>query len=187
MKRIKILRVLIGMNLIIFLLPFFNTCSNTPLKKENKEITEGIKHSKRSELEKKQFLKDEQQRFEDQKSSNDRHVMSAYQIAYLSVKDPDLKMFKEPYFYFSLCYWFQIISTVIMLFLSSKNKIRKVKWMTLMNLTILFLSVLISITGNLLEYLDQLKIGFYVYLLNLMIIYSLVLVEIKRNNHIKSH
>jgi hypothetical protein len=179
MKRIKIIRILIGLNLIIFLLPFFNTCSNTPLRKENKKILESIKHSKLSAAEKIQFSKDEQQRFESEKSSNDRHVMNAYQLAYLSVKDPDLKMFKEPYFYFSLCYLFQIISIMIMIFLSIKNKIRKVKWMTLMNLAILFLGVLISIIGNLFEHLDQLKIGFYVYLLNLMIIYSLVLVENK--------
>lgn len=75
MRSLKITRILVGLNLIIFLLPFFNTCSNTPLRKENKKILAGIKNSKELSKEfRNELIQDEKKRFIDRKKGNDSYV-----------------------------------------------------------------------------------------------------------------
>lgn len=175
MSRIKIIRILIGLNLIIFLLPFFNTCTNTPLRKENKEILDGIAQSKHISKEyKKILIHDEKVRFNDRKRSNDKQVLNAYQLAKMPFQNPKMKMFKEPFFYFSFCFTIQILSIILMFILLWKDKVKTVQLMVLANIAILILSLLIPIYASILEYIDQIKIGFYVYLINLIIIYFMI-------------
>jgi hypothetical protein len=186
MRRMKIIRILIGLNLMIFLLPFFNTCSNTPLRRENIEIKKNIKNSQLSKEDRSQLLNDENERFEDQKRINDEYVMNAYQLAITPFKNPDKKMFEKSYFYFSLCYTIQILSIIFIFFLIVKNKSVNIKRMILINIALLFLSLIIAISGNLLGYIDQIKIGFYVYLFNLLIIYMLILKKKKKKKENKN-
>lgn len=180
MIEIKIIRILIGLNFIIFLLPFLNTCSNTPLRKENKEILAGIKQSKHFSKEFKKILIHEQKvRFDDRKRSNDKQVLNAYQLAKMPFQNPDKKMFKEPFFYFSFCFSIQIFSIILIFILFWKDKIKTVQLMIFANIVILILSLLIPIYTRMLEYIDQIKIGVYVYLFNLIII-SFIIRRVKR-------
>lgn len=169
-------------------MPFFNTCSNTTLKKENKKILESIKNSDNLTREfRKELVNDEEKRFKDRTKENDSHVLNAYQLAKMPLQDPDIKMFKEPFFYFTICFSTQILSVILMFILFWKNKIKTVQLMTLANIAILTLSLLFPIFDGMLKYIDQIKIGYYLYLLNLIIIYFFIKRERKKNERAITH
>lgn len=176
----KIIRILIGLNFIIFILPFFNACSNIPLRRESEEIINGIKQSKDLSYDSKiELIKNENERFVAIKKSNDSKVLNAYELGIMPFKNIEKAMFREPFFYFSLSYTFQIISSILLLFLVWRNKYKIALQLIVLDICVLFVSLLIQYFDDMFMYLDQIKIGFYFYLINMIIIYLMIIIERK--------
>jgi len=174
-KKHQIIKILIGFNLIIFLLPFFNACSNTPLRKEHKEIVNKIEKDK-SILKKyrKVLLQDENTRFEDAKRSNDDKVFNGYQLSIMPFRDLDSSRLKEPFFYFSLAFTFLLVSILFMLYFVFKSRFRRLKIIVFSDLILSILCWLILILDDTTFYLDQIKLGYYLFLINLIILFVLL-------------
>jgi hypothetical protein len=175
MRNLKIIRILIGMNLIIFLLPFFNTCSNEPLKEENKEILHDIKSNKSISQEyKEELIQDELERYIDIKKSHDDDVLSGYELSVLPFRNMNVKMFNEPFVYFSFCFTLLLISVFFMVFLALKQKFKVLKTTVIFAFILAVISLLIPLFGGILGYLDQVKLGYYLFLIDLSLIFFLL-------------
>jgi hypothetical protein len=105
---------------------------------------------------------------------NDDFVLNAYEIALMPFKKFDKTMLTSISLYFSLCFLFQIISVVVLFFLLIKSRIGASNRLIITNIIVLLFSILLPLIDGTLKFVDQIKIGFYIYLLNLFILYYFV-------------
>jgi len=170
MNQSNLIRLLIGLNMVLFMLPFFNACSNQPVKEKNKTIVNTIRENDLDRQHRRDLLKMEKTRFEAEKWTNNEMNQNAYQLAITPFKDVNRKNLGESYFYFCLCFTFIIVFNIIMLIFSLSGKMSRVKFFNFLNLAILLTSLVIISSSGILEHADQIKIGFYLYLLNLIVL-----------------
>lgn len=168
MSNINISKLLTSFCLIIFLLPFFNTCSKKEIVDEKKEK---INVSSKFKNERNTSSETENSKLT---YNNDDFILNAYEIALIPFKKFDKTMLTSASFYFSLCFLFQIISVFILFFLLIKNRIGPSNRLIITNIIVLLFSILIPLIDGTLKFVDQIKIGYYIYLLNLFILYYFV-------------
>jgi hypothetical protein len=174
----KILRIIIGLNLVIFLLPFFNACSDPkPSKNELENSLENIRKDKKMTLIQKEKeinqikILYKQAKFKYENSSN------AYQLAIAPFREFEIKNL------FNWIYWFLIIFTVQvflslgMLLYSIRNRLKMILILNFTAFLLLLASLIIIFNNPLLgkTQIHQIKVGYYLYPLNLIIILLLTI------------
>ena len=180
MTKANIIRFLVGINLFIFLLPFFNMCSTSNLKKEHQQISTNISNDTTiSASEKKELLQTEKYRFNSQKKSIDSNTLNGYELGSLPFRKAEMKMFKDAFFYFSICFTVLIISSIITVFLVWKDRYKPAQLFVVTSIAVLIISLLIPLFTNTLQHLDQIKIGYYALFFNLLLTFWMLSGELQ--------
>lgn len=180
MTKSNFIRFLVGINLFLFLLPFFNMCSTSNLKKEHQQISTNISNDTTiSASEKKDLLQTEKYRFNSKKKSIESNTLNAYELGSLPFRNAEMKMFTDAFFYFSICFTFLIVSSIITVFLVWRDHLKKAQILIMMNVVVLVVSLLIPLFTNTLKHLDQIKIGYYVLFFNLLLTFWMIRRELR--------
>lgn len=177
MSKVNLIRLLLGLNMILFMLPFFNACSE-PTKGRHNELFENV------DIDNFDFQRDilnnEHVHLDSPKNEYHEMDLNAYQLAVTPFKEADKNIFSESFFYFCLCFTVIIILNLIMIFFSLNGNLKSVQFFNSATIAILLLSLLIPYSSGILEKFNQIKIGFYLFLLNLFLIAWLIRKSLKK-------
>lgn len=179
------LKTLICLSLLIFAFPFLQTCSdesikNLPFKEvmaepvENNPGTNGdaaqkviniSKVEKEKKLAKIKALKELQL-----KEVKKEYTLNAYGFAYVALKEFDVEVLSDKFFYIYLNFPIIIFLTILMLVLAFKRKLGKVQFFSAINILLLLVATLSFYLTGVIEDLNQIKYGYYLFLLNSVLI-----------------
>lgn len=153
-----VVRALASFSFLIFFCPFFQTCPNEDIR--NLPRFRGVP----DKVEITHHLIKAQENF----------TYNAYVFAIIPFMDFKMLAFLEIDFYFLLLMDFIIIISLMTLYFSFKNNFYKVKKSTLFNIFLVLIYTLYFIFDSTIEEITQVKYGYYLFLINLiMIIYFL--------------
>lgn len=190
MKYKTTLRSLVSLSFLLFFLPFLKTCSDNSIQRFHSEkVTEvfvvdsantfikgndTIRNfeapSKKEEI--KLLQQEKENRIARIQQSEKEFTFNFYTLLVKTLfKDKfDEKSFLEESFYPLAGYFLVLISTIVMLILSFLNKVKAVGILSLINLILLISSTILLYFCDVLEDLDQIKIGYYLVFLNFILI-----------------
>lgn len=173
-------------SLLIFFMPFIQTCSKDQSKGEkmvmipsgtgqdsmlvsvdslqNYEATLG------KETIEKIRIKDRTQRAIQKDQEKGEFTLNAYQLSFASMSEFKLASLIDLEFYALLCYSIIVVSSLYMVFLAFKEQHKQVATLAMVNLVALLISTLLFCINGTIEDIDQLKYGFFVYFINAMLI-----------------
>ncbi|ANF52344.1 hypothetical protein A0O34_18290 [Chryseobacterium glaciei] len=189
MKNKLKLRTLLSLTLLLFFLPFLRTCSDQSLDKlipVPTEITQGsetvetvindtIKIEVLSKQESKKLLKNalEERKVNIQKAKKE-YTYNFYslllKIFESGKKEFNTSIFFDLSFYPNLTLVLFFISTITMLILSFFEKITFIKILGILNLFLLITSIILYYACEVIEDVNQIKIGFYLIFINTFLI-----------------
>lgn len=181
------LKKLTIISLFILFLPFFQTCSdkniseNTLLK--NSPLTEEVKSEFKTELNGKDYnLSFEELTQKKKKAINDfvklkkELTLNGYQIGKLFIEDIETPQW--PFLPFTI----SILLNLFLIFYSFKEKPKVTLILSIVNLILIIIPLIMLYFGKIFEDIEQLKIGYYLLVFNLVIISSQSYSELKRKN-----
>lgn len=183
MKNIFTLRTLILLSFLLFCLPFLRTCSNSSIESMNPVISEVIPKNNVSKANREKLLqKALDDRKENIEESKEKFTYSFYGLLDLGFVNKDTKLdfsvFSDQSFYALLSLLFIFISTICMLIFSFFKRVRLIKILGILNILFLIISMILFYTSKILEDFNQLKVGFYLVLINTtLIIFSAFKIE----------
>ena len=175
-------------SLFILLLPFFQTCSdknisenrlltNSPLWEEVKSVPEVELNGKEYNLTFTELTVKKQKAITDFVKLKKELTLNGYQIGKIFIED--IKTPQWPIFPIII----SIILNLILVIYSFKEKPKMTLYLGIANLILLIIPTLILFYfGGIFEDIEQLKIGYYLLVFNLMIIVFESYSEIKRKN-----
>jgi len=163
MNKIFTLRSLAILSFVIFLLPFMRTCSDEGIKelvKTPMEISE-----EDSEDAPVIFSSNEeyQQAIAEEKKN---HTFNFYKLSLEPLRNISWKITSDITSWALLGLSIILILSTLILFFSFKNKFKAVYRLSFANLLILFISTLIFCLTEIIENINQIKIGYYLFVLN---------------------
>lgn len=172
---------------IICFLPMFQTCADSTILEYqlhdgvivNSEVNKEVLKQKNDSLKR----KNKHQKDLRLAALKKEYSVNAYEFGFLYYKEFGIQHFSDWTFYPCLCFTIVIITSLIVLLKALKEKAKKVFKLSLLNLAILILSMLIFIfkVGD--EIIEQIRYGYYILILNILILIILSKIEINRNNH----
>lgn len=182
MKNKITLRSLISLSFLLFFLPFLKTCSDAhraeivetvvvdspnTIIKENDTVYAFKKLSQKQESE--TLVEDENIQIANKKES---FTFSFYGLLKntLGKEEFDSNPFLDKTFYPLLGFLLVLIITIVMLGLSFTRKIQTVKRLSVINLILLATSPILLYFCEVLEAIDQIKIGYYLIIINFILI-----------------
>ncbi|RWX01501.1 hypothetical protein [Flavobacterium cerinum] len=159
MSKQTIVRLLAGLTFLIFLCPFFQTCSDKNLLKRT--VEKGI------------TVTPEELRIEQEKSlieSRKGNTASGYEMAFYIFNKFELQDLSDSGFYYFLCFFIVLIISIILFYFSFKNKFRIIYLLSLINLVLVIFPMLSFYFAEILEDLNQIKYGYYLFIINTIIL-----------------
>lgn len=138
------LKTYASFSFIIFLLPFLQTCSDKQLKENLKN---NFSEEKLLELKKEK-------------------TFNAYYISYNILSDFKSKDLTSSIFYAYLIYPIIIVMSIIIFVQSFRKRFKSIFYLTSSSSIFFILSVLLQVYVGIVKDLNQLKIGWYLFLLN---------------------
>jgi hypothetical protein len=181
------LKKLTIISLFILFLPFFQTCSdkniseNTLLK--NSPLTEEVKSEFKTVLNGKDYnLSFEELTQKKKKAINDfvklkkELTLNGYQIGKLFIEDIETPQW--PLLPFTI----SILLNLFLIFYSFKEKPKVTLILSIVNLILIIIPLIMLYFGKIFEDIEQLKIGYYLLVFNLVIISFQSYSELKRKN-----
>lgn len=157
---IKFLNLL---SFVLFFMPFFQLCTYPLVKEDFAEdavivINEKVKDTIINEL--------------SNESINGKRKGLNLNVYIMSIGfiDMDFQSFKDPFFYAFLCFTFLILGSVFSLFFAFKNKFNLVFICSLVNLSLPIISLFILYFSNNIDDDFEIKYGFYLSILNILLI-----------------
>jgi hypothetical protein len=181
------LKKLTIISLFILFLPFFQTCSdkniseNTLLK--NSPLTEEVKSEFKTVLNGKDYnLSFEELTKKKKKAINDfvklkkELTLNGYQIGKLYIEDIETPQW--PLLPFTI----SILLNLFLIFYSFKEKPKVTLILSIVNLILIIIPLIMLYFGKIFEDIEQLKIGYYLLVFNLVIISFQSYSELKRKN-----
>ena len=162
MNKLFTLRSLTIFSFVIFFLPFMNTCSSYPLQEV--PIEDAVEISKDDVG----YTMDEDIEEINPESDSDR-ACNFYTLSSLILKDlKNLKLddFSDKSFYPLLGFTIILFLSILILFFSFKNNFKIIYLLSSANLLILLISTLILCLTGIIEEINQIKIGYYLFVLN---------------------
>jgi hypothetical protein len=174
-------------SLFILILPFFQTCSDKNISEnsllKNSPLSEEVKMDSKTELNGKEYnLSFEELTQKKKKAITDfvklkkELTLNGYQIGKLFVED-----IETPQWTF-LPFTISILLNVLLIFYSFKEKPKATLILGIINLILLTIPLVILYFGKIFEDIEQLKIGYYLLVFNLVIISFQSYSELKRKN-----
>lgn len=121
---------------------------------------------------------------ENKEKSNSNDVIynedtqNLYELSYPLIeifKEFEIIVFKEFAFYLYIIFALIIIFTLIMLVLSFKNKYKTIFWLNILNIVFLLFNYISLYVMEIIEYINQIKYGTVLFLINCIIIFALSL------------
>jgi len=158
MKTTFTLKSLSVFTFVIFFLPFMRTCSDDSLKSiVKKEVN--ISDESMREITRKEIAEQTKE-----------FTFNFYTLSTLTLKDFKLDNLSDKNFYPLFGLTIVLFLSILILILSFKNKFKTVNWLSTTNLIILLLSTLIFCLTGLIEKINQMKIGYYLFVTNSILI-----------------
>lgn len=180
MKKTSILRTLTALSFLLFLLPFLRMCSVERIKSfTGQTYNEEIWVERFMEEHEREPTKKEHQQLmkklnkewaEAIQESKQEMSNNFYTMTWNAVTAEITTVKKDKEFYAFYCFALISISSVIMFCLSFFNKFKWIFTLGITNVVLLALAVVILIATDFLTSIDQLLIGFYLVLLNTLLI-----------------
>jgi len=190
MKYKLTLRSLVSLSFLLFFLPFLRTCSDKSIEHfHSEEVTAVIVidsaktvikgndtirifEAPSKKEEKKLLQQEKKNRIAKIHKAKREFTFSFYTLLIKTLfKDKfDKNPFLEKSFYSLSGYFLVLISTIIMLILSFLNKMKAVQILSLINLILLSSSTILLYFCEVLEDLNQIKIGYYLIFINFILI-----------------
>lgn len=164
MKNTFTLRSLAVFSFVIFFLPFMRTCSDDSL--EYSLERQEVNHS--GEPVGKIITKKENKLAIAEKAKE--YTFDFYTLSIISLDDFKLNNFSDKTFWAFLGFTIILIFSILILSFSFKNKIKTVHWLSITNLIILLISTLILCFTEVIEKINQIKIGYYLFVINSILI-----------------
>ncbi|SMC35822.1 hypothetical protein [Moheibacter sediminis] len=166
MKTIFTLRALAVFSFVIFFLPFMRTCSDEEIRFS---VKEQIEVTKSTPYENNDFLKDEKARklTEDKKEN---YTFNFYSLSLVSLDDFRLDNFFDRTFWSFCAFTVILILSILILIFSFREKLKIIYVLSIINLIILFSSTLNLYLIKSIENINQIKIGYYLFVLNSILI-----------------
>jgi ABC-type multidrug transport system fused ATPase/permease subunit len=189
------LKTLISISLLIFILPFLQTCSDKSLKnlpaykseftgfvedsinrkieynketKINDTIREFIEVTK---IEKQKIIAKNRIEKEDWlKKTKKEYTYNAYFLGFGNYKEFEIRFFADKTFYIMLNFTLIIVFTFIMIIISFKKKFKQIIIMSTLNLVFLFVATFSLYLFDQIEEIKQIKFGYYLFVLNSILI-----------------
>lgn len=144
MQKVFTLRTLTIFSFVIFFLPFIRTCSSYP--KQQVEVEETANNDHNNHLQNHLY-------------TNSERIFNFYSLSFI---------IGSGFIGFTII----LILSILLVFYSFKNNFILIYWLSLANLLILFITTLILWLNETIESFNQIKIGYYLFLINtLAIIY----------------
>lgn len=165
MKKIFKLRSLAVLSFLIFFLPFMRTCSDDAISSQIKSeaaVSEDMEFNEVSQNDEAYKIA-----FSEEKKEA---TFNFYKISTLIFKDFDFDTFTDTFFFAYLGFTIVLISSVLILYFSFNNKFKVIYLLSLSNLFFLFVSTMIFWLNEIIENINQFKIGYYLFVLNTFLI-----------------
>ena len=193
MKPIFSLRTLIAFSFALFFLPFLRTCSDESIRSSPKiskvEIIADANNNDTVLISKKAFdnlekeiTTDKQKHFEEAKKDS-THSFYGLLISTLWEEGVDLDTLTDETFYPLFGFLSVLILTIIVLIVSFFNRIKTIKILTVINLSLLITSTILLYFCDVIKSMNQIKVGFYLIFINFILIY-IISRKIQKDNQL---
>jgi len=174
-------------SLLILFLPFFQTCSdknisenkllkNSPLWEEVKSVSKMELNGKEYNLTFAELTEKKQKAITDFVKLKKELTLNGYQIGKLFIEDIETPQW--PLLPFSIT----ILINIILIIYSFKDKPKTTLILSVINLIMLVIPLIMLYFGKIFEDIEQLKVGYYLLILNLLIIAMESYSQLKRKN-----
>lgn len=184
------LRALVSFSFVLFCLPFLRTCSDNSLDKLVPVPTESVATEiaadgtsiedtiKIESISKEASKKNLKKGFEERKISIEKakkeFTYNFYSLIYKTLNPEDKKLnstvFSDLGFYPILALLLVFISSITMFVLSFRERIKQISLLATANLVLLITAIILFYASQVIEDLNQIKIGFYLVLMNTIFI-----------------
>ena len=200
------LKTLISISLLIFILPFIQTCSDKSLKNlpvyklkftgfVEDSINRKIEYNKETKIndtlrkfievtkiEKQKIIaKNRIEKEVWRKKTKKEYTYNLYFLGFGNYKEFEIRFFTDKTFYIMLNFTLIVIFTFIMLIISFKNRFKQIILLSSLNLVFLFVATFSLYLFNQIEEIKQIKYGFYLFVIN-----SILIIIESRNRYIKN-
>ena len=174
------LKSLIAFSLLIFVMPFLQTCSDKAIRKhlciQTAEANPQFetKPNNISEIEKNKAKVLSEKSKEECQSCFDKakkeNTFNLYQLGLGNYDEFEFRYLIDKSFYIFLTFTIIILSTFSMLILSFKRKFKQIIIICLINLLLLIISTVSLCFIGVIENLNQIKYGYYLFIVNSILI-----------------
>lgn len=159
MSKQTIIRLLAGLTFLIFLCPFFQMCSDKNLLKRT--VEKGIS------LTPEQLHAEQEESLIENRKSN---TSSGYEIAFCIFNKFELQDLSDLGFYVFLCFFIVLIISIIQFYFSFLNKFKVIYLLGLVNVILIISPILLLYFDGLLDDVNQIKYGYYLFIINTIIL-----------------
>lgn len=175
----NIIRFLSCLSFILFLCPFLQTCSN-------QDIMEMPRYRSSFSSEKfinKTDLKVNEKVLKSFEKTKKKFTYNGYELSIIPFIEFDKKAFLELDFYIFLILDIIIVLSIFNLYFSFKKNFLKIKTISISGIVLLFIYIIGLVYISVIEDFNQIKYGYYLYLLNLIIVVYLSNQQLNRSNN----
>ncbi|KQT17384.1 hypothetical protein ASG31_08205 [Chryseobacterium sp. Leaf404] len=173
MKNSLKLKALASFTFLIFFLPFLRTCSDQSIKSFPRlEATELVDKSIDVDYEEQKLNQKKEEILEESKKD---FTFNFYELLFTTLEEKKLQeydssTFKDISFYPLFCYLLIFVNSIIILIITFIEKYRLTYKLGIFNLVLLICSVVALILSEVVEDINQFKIGYYLLILNSIIL-----------------
>lgn len=189
------LKTLISISLLIFILPFLQTCSDKSLKNSPKykseftgfvedSINTKIEYNKETKIndtirnyievnkikKQKVIAKDRIEKENWLKNAKKEYTYNAYSLGFANYQEFEIRFFADKTFYIMLNFTLIIIFTLIMLIISFRKKFKQIIVISSLNLVFLLVATFSLYLLDQIEEIRQIKYGYYLFAVNSILI-----------------
>jgi len=200
MRNNTTLKSLTCISLILFFLPFLQTCSDESLKgflRQTAKLETTVQIDSTSidgdtlvlntieltEAEKEKITKQEEiDKANEFEKSKIEHTHNVYYLGLMPFEEIKIKVFKDPGFYCFLAFPIIILCSVLMVFFAFKFKNRMIYMLAISNIILLLISTLGLCLLEVIEDINQIKYGYYLFCINSFLIILISRKRLLKNN-----
>lgn len=170
-----VVRALASFSFIIFFCPFLQTCSNESIKELHKNDISTINIKK--DTINNEIIENNEELINYYnsdlfKNSKKEYTYNFYKMAYFPIEEFHIKDLIDYEFYIYLIVSIIILLSIIILYFSFKNDFIKIKKLNIISLVLLHFYLILMTFNLVVDNIDQIKYGYYLFLINsLLIIY----------------
>lgn len=184
----KTLKKLTILSLIILALPFFQTCSdknimandylrNSP-RQELVEATTDSVNKREIDLKLKEFRYTSKELADKKREGLSKFLIvkkdmtnNGYQLGFLFIQTLEVNNFFDSIDYGFLPFFLTIIITALLVYFAFKRKEKVILFLSALNLLLLMAHLIILYCSSFLEDIEQIKFGYYLFIINLILIF----------------